>query len=247
MSGPFRDLDLLFAAYPKGYLARPGVRTLGGWTCVEVKAAGTEDETHGWVRPDEHPEYGHVYGIHVLVPDRNVGRGDFLPALDPFADVATWACALADLATRLGHPPATLWQFSPSIRFEDLVWGEGSGADALKGWLAWRAWTSRPQFFGAAQGDLTDFWRVFSFDRPVKDPAEALVRALIQMEEGVTAPPREERPQPARDLRQFPRMLGMVCGECGGAVWRTPSGASCAQGHGGAEVTEAEWSQRSQQ
>jgi hypothetical protein len=85
------DRELLWKAWPNGYLAMSGVHTVGGWICL-----GEDDEGPKWshpdprVRADPPPQWTRCF-------DGELKAGDLLPNVDP-ADTATWACLLADLA-----------------------------------------------------------------------------------------------------------------------------------------------------
>lgn len=84
--------ELLWAAYPDGYLAMRGVDTVGGWQCVQDNRVVPSR----WVRAP-----GIAYHVqHESDPEVRCARdaGDLLPNLDPIGDPATWACALRDLA-----------------------------------------------------------------------------------------------------------------------------------------------------
>ena len=82
--------ELLWAAYPDGYLAMRGVSTVGGWHCVG-------DQTHHC------DSFGGMWWVKALAAgpgsiDDAWRAGDLLPYLDPENDPATWACAKLDLA-----------------------------------------------------------------------------------------------------------------------------------------------------
>ncbi len=103
--------ELLWKAWPKGYLAARGVRTVGGWTCMGL----VENEHKFWMRADfwmapdmislygrcrddgEILGYGNASPLNVSPWTTARKAGDLLPNVDP-ADRATWACLLQDLA-----------------------------------------------------------------------------------------------------------------------------------------------------
>jgi hypothetical protein len=96
---------LLRRAYPEGYLAMRGVRTVGGWTLIEIM-------------DDGHPVFTH--------PQKNsagqwtaMEAGDLLPLVHP-DETATWACLLRDLADEAfplqrGWPIVTLIPGQPVL------------------------------------------------------------------------------------------------------------------------------------
>lgn len=79
--------DLLWKAYPDGYLAKRGVMTVGGWTYIGF------DGRHSWVREPSEQYINSECDLTKIYE----GRGDLLPLPDP-SDTATWACLLEDLA-----------------------------------------------------------------------------------------------------------------------------------------------------
>ena len=87
--------DLLWRAWPDGYLAVRGVQTVGDWHCVDVGAGG--EGTSLWSRST--PDSGGLTELGLLegMPDARVNAGLLLPCADP-GDAATWACLLRDLA-----------------------------------------------------------------------------------------------------------------------------------------------------
>lgn len=79
------DRDLLWKAYPDGYLAMRGVLTVGGWQLWNP-------ERGFWLQAD-----GRTKSKLTAQYRKALADGDLLPNLDP-SDTATWACALRDLA-----------------------------------------------------------------------------------------------------------------------------------------------------
>jgi len=103
--------ELLWKAWPDGYLPMNRVNTVSGLTFVSLSVHGEENHpkygkyeqicTH-WVKLDaydDHPWLEVWVGDHI--PTTQVSkeheRGDLLPNVDP-SDMATWACLLKDLA-----------------------------------------------------------------------------------------------------------------------------------------------------
>lgn len=76
------DRDLLWKAWPDGFLVMRGVQSVGGYECVQD---GVFIDNHG---------------ISAEVKGVDPESGDLLPNVDP-ADVATWACLLQDLGEAL--------------------------------------------------------------------------------------------------------------------------------------------------
>ena len=62
---------------------------------------------------------------------------------------------------------------------------------------------------------------------PLADPGGAV-------RERLAAAPAEV---PTRSFRVRPKSTARVCPECGGGMWRTSSGWTCSEGHGGMENT----------
>ncbi len=147
------DRELLFRAWPDGYLARRGVSTVGGWLC--------EGDTFY-----RHNDEGDPSRVVVSAAKRRstlsnegfplLDAGDLLPNVDP-TDPATWACLLQDLAEA---------SRSPTDRY-DLTW---SNTD--KGWRLFWQHRSMSNITGRAY-----------FDIDTDDPTLALVRARIQLQE----------------------------------------------------------------
>lgn len=92
------DKELLWKAWPDGYLAMRGVSTVDGWLC--------SGEARWW-HPDHSAEIvvdpmGLTFVLNAGDLDHAVCRklhanGGLLPNVDP-TDPATWACLLLDLA-----------------------------------------------------------------------------------------------------------------------------------------------------
>jgi len=167
------DRDLLWKAWPRGYIAILGAGTVGGWLCRWVGMNGRvshffiletiEVDNDGY----KHPRFREVKvsprgGKGPIEPVSGdvaaVKRGDLLPKVDP-SDVATWACLLADFA-------AAVWPGR-----EALAW-------------TWQRWDSDGVWaLCAVRPKETDKGMTHVFDIETDDAAEALVRARIQVRE----------------------------------------------------------------
>lgn len=105
------ERELLWKAWPEGYLAQRGVKTVGDWQCVGAGEWGSN-----WIHVGTG---GGLFPLHAPgFPDFEQARttGHLLPNLVPETDLATWACAKQDLAAALG------WPFDGDLtwRFDDL-------------------------------------------------------------------------------------------------------------------------------
>ncbi len=146
------DRELLWLAYPEGFLPVRGVASIDGWL---VRKGANERGGLEWCPPQS---LG-VEGRYEVVQDARE-RGDLLPAVDP-RDRATWACCLADLAEGLdilGPPYRTSLLGLRWSRNEDGVWRLSDGAD------------------GAGGGCLFD-----GIGADIDDPALALVAARASL------------------------------------------------------------------
>jgi len=226
------DRELLWKAWPDGYLAARGVSTIGGWRCLSVVlprdpaevAKDLEDfvrgnameqdesgfiwDSNGYIHSpdafsedvavptsrwtdDVHACTGSMQLSHVVVSDPDhwvalddliceaLDRGDLLPNVDP-ADRATWACLLEDLAEALGD------RFERPVAANDAitayVW-KTNCCDGREDSIEMLQWRLEAHTF---QGLVWVFH--FDYDIDTDDPAEALVRARIQVREGRGAP-----------------------------------------------------------
>lgn len=157
---------LLWKAYPEGYLAMRGVLTVGGWWCVHEIDGGDPDAGAGvfacsagrftparlW--PDGVKD---AIRLPVSMCAATLTCGDLLPLLDP-GDPATWACLKQALADAAGSDAV------------GLLW--------LKLEHGWSMATARTM----VGEDCYRMHAVASFSNiDTEDPAEALVRALIQL------------------------------------------------------------------
>ena len=159
--------ELLWKAYPDGYLAMRGVTTVGGWICL--------GKDFYWVAPPgadvgNRDEHRHSYRC-VLQSSLTFDRaepGDLLPNVDP-TDHATWACLLADLIEAAGLPSeqnGVAWR---------PVWKWTSDYPTDKVLVHW-------QLLVWLDGD--EAVRTFR-DITTRDPALALVLARIQLRETI--------------------------------------------------------------
>ncbi len=106
------DRELLWAAWPDGYLAMRGVMTVAGWQCIGVatdKSLWFPLRREGTAPilglPSGGPPYEQRSSWRAdMDPFRLAAdMGDLLPDIDP-TDTATWACLKADLARAAGAP-----------------------------------------------------------------------------------------------------------------------------------------------
>lgn len=197
------DGDLLWQAYPTGFLARRGVCTVGGWQCVETEVITVQQPdgskprlTSRWL----HPELGLVYSGDL--PDefgngdasdefiRWVNDGDLLPNVDP-TDEATWAALKRDLAI------ATLAARNRGAVFADtdlysVVWQRVwtfSDPSRRYGTGSWkwqiRAWRCQQSTEYGGLNKTTSGWPLDVYKEegiyPIDttDPALALIRARV--------------------------------------------------------------------
>lgn len=158
------DRELLWKAWPRGFVPMKGISTIGGFICTDVDADGfsswvsTLDHTGvGWRADANLQEWSLRQDDGTYVPDWR-----FLPVVDPM-ETSTWACLLHELAAARCEDPPDL----PVIRKDGDSWflffiveayGGGQEADAV--WLE----TSENKGDAATQ-----------------DPALALVQARTEL------------------------------------------------------------------
>lgn len=153
--------ELLWLAWPKGYVALRGVSTVGGWQTYRVWDKTSPEEINcGWMRP---------FGILDLCECKRQGfitralaSGNLLPNVDP-ADTATWACLKKDLALAAGAPDGATeigWRWTNM---------------GLEG--AW-VWCLSWQESGSARAS-----QMVQFDINTTNSADALVLARIKLGE----------------------------------------------------------------
>jgi len=175
--------ELLWRAYPEGFLPMRGVLSVGGWTVVEPN----EEEEPCFLAPwkDEGPycemrewslstdvKWSHL--THEVLP-----AGDLLPNVQP-DDSATWACCLQDLAPLVNMDKHTALSWAP-LRDEG-------------GHIGWQlvGWTDRAcrwecacfSYVSAVRDEDVIFSHVYPYGTgSLKDPAIALVTARAQLRE----------------------------------------------------------------
>lgn len=160
------DRDLLWKAWPDGYLAMRGVQTVGDYTYladgVWVEIGSISNPTVAVVpfewRCSETIQAGEEDTQALLE------RGDFLPNVDP-TDAATWGCLLYDLG-------AALYQ------------GNGVDPDIAPGGLLWRPHRGDRWILEDIEGDIGHM----NVGQETDDPGLALVLARIQLREWAAAP-----------------------------------------------------------
>lgn len=95
-----KDQSLLRRAWPAGFLAVPGLATVGGWRCVSA-ATGAILPAHfaRLYRDKGGLERGSLFPARPMpvFSGADLLGGDLLPAVDP-EDRASWAVLLADVA-----------------------------------------------------------------------------------------------------------------------------------------------------
>jgi len=157
------EKKLLWKAWPCGYLARGGLETVGGWSCL------CPENPVLWSLGVDEPAF-HVWNGTIYHPFRCEKRwakerikfGDLLPNVDP-KDVATWACCLADLAQALDWP-----------HYQNVGWWKlRAGWWHLHGSCCDETRQEEGKFHSKSFRDLPE----------TEDPALALVLARIQIRE----------------------------------------------------------------
>lgn len=159
-------VDLLWRAFPEGFLAMRGVSTLGGAVCARDGLPTTFFFPQG-CREYQIEEFGHC----IVHPEPNnawvkgvLASGYLLPWVSP-EDPATWACLLRHLLRRA--PRASSCPSEPGVG------------------ISWQ----RCEWFGRPQGkwylQVGKWESYFAIPPNTHDPALALVHAFIlQKEEG---------------------------------------------------------------
>ena len=172
------DKALLRQAWPAGFVPMRGVRTVDGWTVLDMEPA-TESSVGGIVFvaprlgkgwPVNALALAGVHEGHLLIEPAKCDpedqalqlalhlayeNGDLLPNVDP-EDTATWACLLRDLAEAAGMYPSAA----------NLIW-----------YQYWGSWWLASRIFGGL--GTKDVQRLVTTD--TNDPALALVLARIQL------------------------------------------------------------------
>ena len=190
------EKELLWEAWPEGYLAIQGVSTVGGWQYLGESPGGqrwfrNKPGLHLLRAHKENGEYpahwpGGWFATDLRVPEKPHKSGDLLPNVDP-TDVATWACLLQDLAEAAGlavvknltwrTPGREMGPMTWLLSGDDFAIGDGLAEFAV---IASRA-------FSADGGEALEravnamVARMVDFDIDTDDPAEALILARIQL------------------------------------------------------------------
>jgi len=177
------DKELLWRAYPDGYLAMRGVSSVEGWLC-----SGSNEKASHWLNK----VYTHETILHEGGPyHQSRDQGDLLPNVDP-ADAATWACLLQDLSsavtwagkpwgaaspTKNTPPPADAPE-RYSLRWQQSSRGVEAGITFSLQAEAHRITSHREEDVGSARWYATGFPKLRT-----TDPARALVLARIYLRE----------------------------------------------------------------
>ena len=149
--------DLLWQAYPMGYLAKPGVVTVRGWWML-----GAVSQMKGpQVQRVLHPDFGGAPELDSKHVDPHIRAGDLLP--DP-RNSNTWQAMLADL---YGAPVEPGY----GLGFRRQVCKESHGK--VLGWQLIYVDAYATNWINYAEHLVQD----------VEDPYEALVRLLIRKRE----------------------------------------------------------------
>lgn len=165
----FDDRELLWKAWPEGYLAMRGIMTMGGWQCLGVVA-----DCSLWFPKLAEGSTAPVVGLPSGVPpyeQRSAWRpemsmfrtaadiGELLPMVNP-RDPASWGCLVQDLANAAGFVGLEVG----FCRRERTSWVLYAVLDV--------------ESYRTLEVEIL---RTFEF--PVLDMAEAFVRARIQLRE----------------------------------------------------------------
>lgn len=134
-------LELLWRAWPEGYVAKRGVMTRRDWQCVAVEpcidGVMTSWALGGTQFPipyyEHDPDLAEVDTLSRAAAESTLRRGELLPNVDP-KDTATWACLLADLAeaverrspARFAADRGLIFNASPEVTNEWRLIGWGS-------------------------------------------------------------------------------------------------------------------------
>lgn len=169
--------ELLWRAWPDGYLAQRGVQTVGGLTCVDI------------LSPVEGLAFLCQAGTFTILDDsahtkRVLQAGELLPLVD-VSDVATWACLLADLAKATQvrwHDGDIRW-----LRIGVKTWFlDVPPRDHRKPLNSLAAATARDDHATTAALMEDRGTYLYEFHIDTDDPALALVKARIQLREAET-------------------------------------------------------------
>lgn len=186
------ERELLWKAWPDGYLAMRGVKTVGGWQCIDGPPGPESLRFHNGrgVELDDRLRMG-CRGI-LIPPLTNYAHhicdeGGLLPDVDP-SDAATWACVLLDLANAI---PAQRWLHSKGpekpewlnphqMHHFNLSWHQTKRGTSDPHEWAIRAVHSKINTQPYEYAESTTYWHRFSIGQDT-DPATALVMARIQL------------------------------------------------------------------
>lgn len=181
------DRELLWKAWPDGYVGMRGVSTVDGWTCIEVQNG------HSIFRQHNDPLTVCVRGSSDdvdSVSNAHRRRGDLLPNVDP-TDHATWGCLLYDLArasiVRVAgpnkgsiHPEAEADLLHQSRRW----YRDSTNIREMDAW--WMLESADFDVVANAGKRMVKGCLNFYFDEKFEnEPALALVHARIQLNERI--------------------------------------------------------------
>lgn len=167
------ETDLLWKAFPRGYLLAEGGRTVGGWMCEAIHYGRID-----WRRPErpgcqagqfQMPIDGQGYAT-IRMDDRRphpAHTGQLLPYVSP-EDPLTWAALLRELARRV----RTVGQEIP----DNLVWCPLEHAKGQMWWLGYVDTVTTPD--GEFSEPRVFLVQNFGPYAAHEDAATALVRAL---------------------------------------------------------------------
>jgi len=170
--------DLLWKAWPQGYLAMRGVHTVGGWEVIEIDDVLTfhknQNDFSGsgytvgvpWEKGRKLTEFGEY------LQEGPQKEGDLLPDVDP-SDVATWACLLAEFAQAVGEIADLYDPSALAIAANEHIVGYSlrfvnSGDPGVRTW----------QLSAYTEGRELP---LFTYTCDTDDPALALVEGRIQV------------------------------------------------------------------
>jgi len=172
-----RGRALLRRAWPDGHLVIRSVFTVGGYSMSGTAPLKLHDvgfgQAESWIDVVFDMDGAEAYAAWMT--------GGLLPLPDP-ADHATWACLLADLAQAEGFPRGSRVHGPPIVPpYTGLSWSR----DEHGVWIL-RCVTRPIGTCDCGCMPMTTQVRSFRFLTDTDDPAEALVRARIQLREKET-------------------------------------------------------------
>ena len=174
------DRDLLWKAYPDGYIAVLGLNTIGGFTCIGEVCKGSGSGWHFIMNATNSCTMNGRCIVSSGDPRRVRGiagmiggsEDDLLPNVDP-SDTATWACLLDDMRRALG------WLVAEG-EVCNLWWGQPPEGPPEWTSVHPRGWRLE-RYTDRARSSASQGFRFFDID--TNDPALALVLARIQVRE----------------------------------------------------------------